>query len=143
MAVSKESWVGGVLCRARGERGQGEVARLSQQGVTQADDICSKLEPGAKECRLILTTEGVKVPDLMEEHGETVRLRGPGEPSHENMWSADQLLSLSQPSERIDSLEEARDVRKSTELAGLRTSSLWDELFKNRPELTSAASELL
>lgn len=80
----------------------------------------------------------MKVPDLTDEHGETVRLKGLGEPSRENMWSADQLLSLSQPSERIDSLEEAGDVRKSMELAGLRASSLWDELFKNRPELTSA-----
>lgn len=90
---------------------------------------------------MILTTEGVKAPDLMEEHGETEPLRGPGEPSRENMLSADQLLSLSQPSKKIDSLEEAGEVQKSMELAGLRASPLWDELFENRPELTSAASE--
>ncbi len=143
MAVNRESWLGGSLCRARGVSGQGEVAPLSQQGVSQADDIWSRLEPGAKECRLILTTEGVKAPDLMEEHGETVPLKRPGEPSRENMWSPDQLLSLSQPSVRIDSLEEAGEVKKSMELAGLRASSLWDELFKKRPELTSAASEVL
>lgn len=85
MAVSRESWDGGGLCLARGDNGQGEVVRLSQEGVPQVGDICSRLEPGAKACRLILTTEGVKAPDLIEEHGERVRLRRAGEASRDNM----------------------------------------------------------
>lgn len=117
MAVNSDSCVGGGLCRARVDKGHGEVICLLQPSVWQeVSGICIRQEPGASLWHLILSTDGVKAPDLTDEQGET-------EPLGDSIWSADQPVSCSQPSERMDSLEEKGDVKMSTELTGLRTSS--------------------
>lgn len=84
--------------RRRGDRGQGGEVGLAQQvGERQVGGMWTKLEPGSRECLLTRTTEGVNMPDLTEEHGDTARdVSG-------DICSADQLLSLSQLSERMDS----------------------------------------
>lgn len=62
------------------------------------------------------------MPERTEEQGETVRLREAGDATEES-GTADQLLSLSEPSERMDSLDEAGVGNKSAEFVGLTLSS--------------------
>lgn len=86
MAVSRASWVGGGLCHALptlGDKGQGNGAELLEPGERQGGRFIAKLEPGAREWRLTLITEGVNTPDLMEEQGEMVRLSDARDPSVE------------------------------------------------------------
>ena len=71
-------------------------------------------EPGTRACLLRRTTVGEKVPDLTEEQGETVRLGEKGEKREEGSGDSGgrahqlrpQPVSPSQPSDRMDSLEE-------------------------------------
>ncbi|KAK5882324.1 hypothetical protein CesoFtcFv8_020923 [Champsocephalus esox] len=86
-------------------------------------------------------TLGVKVPERTAEQGDTVRLRENGEVREESSM-ADQLFSLSEPSERMDSLDEARVGNRSAELVGLILSSDTDAIFAKKPELTSASPEV-
>lgn len=93
-------------------------------------------------CLLTLTTAGEKTPDRTEEQGETVRLSETGDASLDSCM-ADQLFSLSQPSDRMDSLEEAGVGNKSVEFAGLVVlSSDAAALFTKKPELTSVPREV-
>lgn len=62
------------------------------------------------------------MPERTEEQGDTVRLREAGDVTEES-GTADQLLSLSQPSERMDSLDEAGVGNRSAESVGLTLSS--------------------
>lgn len=99
------------------DKGHGEVICLLQPSVLQEESgICIRLEPGASVWHLILLTVGVKAPDLTDEQGET-------EPLGDSIWRAGQRISCSQLSESMDSLDENGDVKRSTELTGLRTSS--------------------
>lgn len=83
----------------------------------------------------------MKAPERTDEQGETVRLKEAGEATEES-GTADQLLSLSEPSDRMDSLDEARVGYRSAELVGLTLSSDTDALFGKQPELTSARPEV-
>lgn len=76
------------------------------------------------------------MPERTDEQGETVRLKETGEVTEEGC-TADHLLSLSEPSERMDSLDEARGGEMSAESVGLVLSSDTDMLFAKKPELTS------
>lgn len=78
------------------------------------------------------------MPDRTDEQGETVRLKEAGEVTEESC-ATDQLLSLSEPSERMDSLDEAGVGKMSAEFVGLVLSS--DALFAKKPELTSESPE--
>lgn len=141
MAVSRDSRVRGGRCREGGDWGHREEARLSQD-EKQVWGMWSRLEPGASVCLLTLTTAGEKTPDRTEEQGETVRLKEAGDASLYSCM-ADQLFSLSQPSERTDSLEEAGVGNKSAESVGLIVlSSDTAALFTKKPELTSVPREV-
>lgn len=118
MAVNSDSCVGGGLCRVRLDNGHGKVICLLQPRLWQeVSGICIRLDAGASVWHLILLTDGVKAPDLTDEQGEIEPL------GDWSIRSADQPVSCSQPSDRMDSLEEKGDVKSSTELTGLRTSS--------------------
>lgn len=78
------------------------------------------------------------MPERTEEQGETVRLKDAGEVREESH----QLFSLSEPSERMDSLDEAGVGNRSAESVGLILSSDRDALFAKKPELTSACTEV-
>lgn len=82
----------------------------------------TKLEPGARKCLLIWMTAGEKTPERMEEQDETERLKEAGEVTEES-GMADQLRSLSEPSDRMDSLDEAGVGNKSAEHVGLVLST--------------------
>ena len=75
---------------------------------------------------MIRITAGEKTPERTEEQRE----------------AADQLLSLSQPSERMDSLDEAGVGKRSAEFVGLVLSSDSDALLAKKPELTSTRPEV-
>lgn len=77
------------------------------------------------------------MPERTEEQGETVRLKG--EVTEE---SRQLFVSLSEPSERMDSLDEAGVGNRSAESVGLVLSSDIDALFAKKPELTSACAEV-
>lgn len=79
------------------------------------------------------------MPERTEEQGETVRLKEAGDATEESC-TPDQLLSLSDPSERMDSLEEAGVGNRSAEFVGLILSS--ETLFTKQPELTSESPEV-
>lgn len=81
------------------------------------------------------------MPERTDEQGEIVRLTEAGEVTEERR-TADQLLSLSEPSERMDSLDEAGVGNRSAEYVGLVLSSDADALFAKKPELTSASPEV-
>lgn len=81
------------------------------------------------------------MPERTDEQGEMVRLTEAGEATEERC-TADQLLSLSEPSERMDSLDEAGVGNRSAEYVGLVLSSDADALFVKKPELTSASPEV-
>lgn len=81
------------------------------------------------------------MPERTDEQGETVQLRLKGEVTEESC-TADQLLSMSKPSERMDSLDEARVGNRSAEFVGLVLSSDTHTLFAKQPELTSARPEV-
>lgn len=84
-----------------------------------------RLDPGSRKCLLTRTTVGEKTPERTDEQGETVRLT-------EEAPAADNPPSFpSQPSDRMDSLDEARGGHRSVESAGLLRSS-----DSRRPELT-------
>lgn len=70
-----------------------------------------------------------------------MRLKETGEAAEESR-AADQLLSLSEPSERMDSLDEAGVGNRSAEFVGLVLSSDTDFLFAKQPKLTSACPEV-
>lgn len=94
------------------------VAREEEQLASPPGVILARLAPGAREWRVMRTTDGEKAPERTEEHGDQVRLRDDG------AGEATQLLSLSQPSDRIDSRDDdTREVSRSTEVAGLNISS--------------------
>lgn len=122
IAVRRDRRVSGGLRRGGGERGQEE--RLSEE-EKQVCGVWIKLDPGARKCFLIGTTAGEKTPERTEEQGETVRLSEAGEVTGHP-------LSLSQPSDRRDSLDEAIGVKASAESVGL-------VLFGKKPELTSGS----
>lgn len=65
-----------------------------------------------------------------------MRLKETGEVREERA-AADQLFSLSEPSERMDSLEEAGVGKTPAELVG--SSSDTDTVFAMKPELTSSS----
>lgn len=100
-----------------------------------------RLEPGARKCLLTWITEGVKTPEGTDEQGEMVRLNEAGEVTEESC-TADQLFSLSEASERMDSLEEASVESRSPESAGLNMSSDPGVLFAQQPKLTSTCLEV-
>lgn len=100
-----------------------------------------RLEPGARKCLLTWITEGVKTPEGTDEQGEMVRLNEAGEVTEESR-TADQLFSLSEASERMDSLEEANVGSRSPESAGLNMSSDPSVLFAQQPKLTSTCLEV-
>lgn len=124
MAVSRERRVGGgrcLACGVRGERGGLSPVVGSEEGMR------SRLEPGAKACLFRRTTVGVNIPDLTEEQGDTVRLREKREEGSGDRGRPGQLRSRSQPrsqpSDWMDSLEDARVGNRSTELGGLALSA--------------------
>lgn len=84
---------------------------------------------------------GVKIPERAEEQGETVRLKEAGEVPEER-GAADQLCSLSEPSERMDSLDEAGVGNMCAEFVGQILSSDTDTCFAKKPELTSSRLEM-
>lgn len=89
-----------------------------------------RLDPGSRKCFLTRTTAGEKTPERTDEQGETVRLT-------EEAPVGDHPPSLrSQPSDRIDSLDEAKGGHRSAESAGLLRSS-----DTRRPELTLPGPE--
>lgn len=100
-----------------------------------------RLEPGARKCLLIWTTAGEKMPETTDEQGEIVRLKETGEVTEESCMT-DPLFSLSEPSERMDSLDEAGVGNRSAEFVGLVLSSDTDALFAKKPELTSASPKV-
>lgn len=124
MAVSRERRVGGGRCLACGVRG--ERGGLSPV-VGSEEAMWSRLEPGAKACLLRRTTVGVNIPDLTEEQGDTVRLREKWEEGSGDRGRPGQLRSRSQPwsqpSDRMDSLEDAGVGNRSTEFGGLTLSA--------------------
>lgn len=75
------------------------------------------------------------MPERTDEQGET------GEVTEEGC-TADQLLSLSEPSERMDSVDEAGVGNRSAEYVGLVLSSDTDALFARKPELTTENPEV-
>lgn len=77
------------------------------------------------------------MPERVDEQGETVRLKETGDVTEESC-SAGQLFSLSEPSERMDSLDEAGVGNSSVQFVGLVLFSDTDTLFAKQPELTSA-----
>ena len=69
------------------------------------------------------------MPERTDEQGDTVQLKETGEVTEES-GTADQLFSLSEPSERMDSLEEAGVGNRSAEFVGLALSSDTDLFAK-------------
>lgn len=78
------------------------------------------------------------MPERTEEQGETVRLKDTGEVTEEGC-TGDHLFSLSEPSERMDSLDEAGVGKMSAVFVGLVLSSVTDTLRAKKPELTSGS----
>lgn len=95
-----------------------------------------RLEPGARKCFLIWTTAGEKMPERTDEQGETVRLKEEGEVTRDGC-AVDHLFSLSDPSDRTDSRDEAMGVKMSAELVGLVLSSDTGAVFAKKSELKS------
>lgn len=81
------------------------------------------------------------MPERTDEQGETVQLKETGDATEDGS-AADQLFSLSDPSERMDSLDEAGVGNRSAEYVGLVLSSDTHALFAKKPELTSASPEV-
>lgn len=78
----------------------------------------------------------MKLPDRTEEQGETVRLKDTGEATQEGCTD-NHVFSWSEPSERMDSLDEAGVGNMSVEFVGLVLSSDTDIPCAKKPELTS------
>ena len=78
------------------------------------------------------------MPERTEEQGDAARLK---QSSPLDSCMADQLFSLSQPSDRMDSLEEAGVGNRSAESVGLALSRS-DALFTKQSELTAVPRDM-
>lgn len=105
MAVSSDSRLGGTLCAVFEER----------VPAAWVPDTCARLEPGAKEWRSTRTTQGEKLPDQIEEQGDSVRLSDAREPSGE--FRAGWLMRLAKSSQVTDSRHEAGETSSPPEFA--------------------------
>ena len=99
------------------------------------------LEPLARACLRTRTTVGVNAPERTEEQGETARLCDSGDATPDSCM-ADQLLSLSQPSENTDSREDAWLENRLETSVGLWTLKSAGGLFVKTPEPGSAPGQI-